>query len=105
MRQAAEPPQSPGSLLYVLYVLYGIEARYRSLLPGIEAALNPQSPGSLLYVLYVLYGSYTPSRGTSTLPQLLAICTICAILFCTRFKMYYMCYTMHIWYMLEMLCV
>ena len=23
VRQAAEPPQSPGSLLYVLYVLYG----------------------------------------------------------------------------------
>ena len=69
-----------------------------------QAAEPPQSPGSLLYVLYVLYGS-TPSRGTSTLPRVLAICTICAILFCTRFKMYYMCYTMHIWYMLEMLCV
>ena len=48
-----------------------------------QAAEPPQSPGSLLYVLYVLYGS-TPSRGTSTLPQLLAICTICAILFRTR---------------------
>ena len=44
-RQAAEPPLSPGSMLYVLYVLY----------PTRQAAEPPLSPGSLLYVLYVLY--------------------------------------------------
>ena len=44
-RQAAEPPQSPGSLLYVLYVLYLTR----------QAAEPPLSPSSLLYVLYVLY--------------------------------------------------
>ena len=41
-RQPTEHPLSPGSLLYVLYVLYLTE--------------HPLSPGSLLYVLYVLYG-------------------------------------------------
>ena len=35
----------PGSLLYVLYVLYGS-----------QATEHPLSPGSLLYALYVLYG-------------------------------------------------
>ena len=44
-RQAAEHPLSPGSLLYVLYVLYLTR----------QAAEHPLSPGSLLYVLYVLY--------------------------------------------------
>ena len=44
-----------------------------------QATEPPLSPGSLLYVLYVLYYS-------------------------VRFKMY-MCYTRHIWHMLEMLCV
>ena len=47
-RQAAEPPLSPGSLLYVLYVLYLTR----------QAAEPPLSPGSLLYVLYVLYVLY-----------------------------------------------
>ena len=47
-RQAAEPPQSPGSLLYVLYVLYLIR----------QAAESPLFPSSLLYVLYVLYILY-----------------------------------------------
>ena len=58
----------------MLYVLYGIEARYQSL-PGIEATPTltrqpselPQSSGSLLYVLYVLYGSYTPTLNPHTL--------------------------------------
>ena len=43
--QAAEPSQSPGPLLYVLYVLYLTR----------QATEHPLSPGSLLYVLYVLY--------------------------------------------------
>ena len=47
-RQAAEPPLSPGSLLYVLYVLYLTR----------QAAEPPLSPSSLLYVLYVLYTLY-----------------------------------------------
>ena len=47
-RQAAEHPLSPGSLLYVLYVLYLTR----------QAAEPPLSPGSLLYVLYVLYTLY-----------------------------------------------
>ena len=45
-RQPAEHPLSPGSLLYVLYVLYLTR----------QATEHPLSPGSLLYVLYVLYG-------------------------------------------------
>ena len=45
-RQATEHPLSPGSLLYVLYVLYLTR----------QATEHPLSPGSLLYVLYVLYG-------------------------------------------------
>ena len=44
-RQATEHPLSPGSLLYVLYVLYLTR----------QATEHPLSPGSLLYVLYVLY--------------------------------------------------
>ena len=44
-RQPAEPSLSPGSLLYVLYVLYLTR----------QATEHPLSPGSLLYVLYVLY--------------------------------------------------
>ena len=47
-RQAAEPPLSPASLLYVLYVLYLTR----------QAAEPPLSPASLLYVLYVLYTLY-----------------------------------------------
>ena len=47
-RQAAEHPLSPGSLLYVLYVLYLTR----------QAAEPPLSPRSLLYVLYVLYTLY-----------------------------------------------
>ena len=47
-RQAAEPPLSPASLLYVLYVLYLTR----------QAAEPPLSPSSLLYVLYVLYTLY-----------------------------------------------
>ena len=45
-RQATEHPLSPGSLLYVLYVLYLTR----------QATEHPLSPSSLLYVLYVLYG-------------------------------------------------
>ena len=45
-RQATEHPLSPGSLLHVLYVLYLTR----------QATEHPLSPGSLLYVLYVLYG-------------------------------------------------
>ena len=45
-RQPAEHPLSPGSLLYVLYVLYLTR----------QATEHPLSPSSLLYVLYVLYG-------------------------------------------------
>ena len=44
-RQPTEHPLSPGSLLYVLYVLYLTR----------QATEHPLSPGSLLYVLYVLY--------------------------------------------------
>ena len=44
--QPAEHPLSPGSLLYVLYVLYLTR----------QATEHPLSPGSMLYVLYVLYG-------------------------------------------------
>ena len=44
-RHQAEPSQSPGPLLYVLYVLYLTR----------QATEHPLSPGSLLYVLYVLY--------------------------------------------------
>ena len=40
-----EHPLSPGSLLYVLYVLYLTR----------QPTEHPLSPGSLLYVLYVLY--------------------------------------------------
>ena len=47
-RQATEHPLSPGSLLYVLYVLYLTR----------QPTEHPLSPGSLLYVLYVLYGPY-----------------------------------------------
>ena len=48
MQNAArtERQPSPGSLLYVLYVLYLTR----------QATEHPLSPGSLLYVLYVLYG-------------------------------------------------
>ena len=46
--QAAEPSQSPGPLLYVLYVLYGSHKA--------SHGLNIHSPRPLLYVLYVLYG-------------------------------------------------
>ena len=65
-RQAAEPPLSPESLLYVLYVLY---------LTRQAAAL---SPGSLLYVLYVLYLTRQAAEPPLS-PEVLAICTICAI--------------------------
>ena len=80
-RQAAEPPQSPGSLLYVLYVLYLTR----------QAAEPPLSPGSLLYVLYVLYltrQAAEPPLSPSSLLYVLYVlyysvralkCTICAI--------------------------
>ena len=84
VRQAAEPPQSPGSLLYVLYVLYLTrQAAEPPLFPGSlpyvlyvlyvlyltrQAAEPPLSPSSLLYVLYVLYYSVRASK-----------CSICAI--------------------------
>ena len=45
-RQATEHPPSPGSMLYVLYVLYLTR----------QATEHPLPPGSMLYVLYVLYG-------------------------------------------------
>ena len=44
-RQPAEPALFPGSLLYVLYVLYLTR----------QATEHPLFPGSLLYVLYMLY--------------------------------------------------
>ena len=76
-----------------------IEASRPRHLPGIEAAPSHSTPtlSGLLAVcaicaIWVLHA------------KLLAISTICAILLCTRFKMYYMCYTRRIWYMLEMLC-
>ena len=80
-RQAAEPPQSPGSLLYVLHVLYLTR----------QAAEPPLSPGSLLYVLYVLYltrQAAEPPLSPSSLLYVLyvlyysvraKICSICAI--------------------------
>ena len=55
-RQAAEPPLSPGSLLYVLYVLYLTR----------QAAEHPLSPGScymwVLAICAICAISYTPSR-------------------------------------------
>ena len=67
--KATELPLSPGSLLYVLYVLYLTrQATEHPLLPGSllyvlyvlyltrQATEHPLSPGSLLYVLYVLFG-------------------------------------------------
>ena len=65
-RQATEHPLSPGSLLYVLYVLYLTR----------QATEHPLSPGSLLYVLYVLY---LTRQATEHPPGFLAICAICAI--------------------------
>ena len=68
-RQPAEHPLSPGSLLYVLDVLYPTrQATEHPLSPGSmlyvlcvlyltrQATEHPLSPSSLLYVLYVLYG-------------------------------------------------
>ena len=62
-RQPAEPSLSPGSLLYVLYVLYLTkQATEHPLSPGSllyvlyltrQATEHPLSPGSLLYVLYL----------------------------------------------------
>ena len=51
-RHQAEPSQSPGPLLYVLYVLYLTR----------QATEHPLSPGSLLYVLYVLYLTRQPAE-------------------------------------------
>ena len=80
-RQAAEPPLSPGSMLYVLYVLYLTR----------QPAEPPLSPGSMLYVLYVLYLTRQPAEPPLSPSSLLyvlyvlyiylraKICSICAI--------------------------
>ena len=71
-------PTVPGLLAVCAICAIWYRSPDRSLCPALkprQAAEPPQSPGFLLYVLYVLYLT----------PQLLAICTFCAILFCTRF--------------------
>ena len=88
-RQPAEHPLSPGSLLYVLYVLYLTR----------QATEHPLFPGSLLYVLYVLYLTRQATEHPLSVPcymcymcyisqgkplnihspGFLAICAICAI--------------------------
>ena len=67
-RQAADHPLSPASLLHVLYVLYLTR----------QATEHPLSPGSLLYVLYVLYLTRQATEHPLS-PGFLAICAICAI--------------------------
>ena len=64
-RQPAELLHCPGSLLYVLYVLYLTR----------QPAEPPLSPSSLLYVLYVLYGSYTPTSRAVYYTHSISTCT------------------------------
>ena len=89
-RQLAEHPLSPGSLLYVLYVLYLTR----------QATEHPLSPGSLLYVLYVLY----LTRQATEHPLSSGSCYMCYMCYISQNKplnihspripcyMCYMCY-------------
>ena len=79
-RQAAEPPLSPGSLLYVLYVLYLTR----------QAAEPPLSPGSLLYVLYVLYLTRQAAEPPLSPSSLLYVLYVLYTLYARN--LYYMCY-------------
>ena len=69
-RQAAEPPQSPGSLLYVLCAIWVLHAKPRNLptVSGLLAIcaicaiwvlhakpLNPHSPPAPCYMYYMCY--------------------------------------------------
>ena len=68
--QAAEPSQAPGSLLYVLYVLYGsYKASRRTLTVPRVLAIRP------ICAIWL----YKASRRTLTVSGLLAIRPICAI--------------------------
>ena len=55
---AQKCPLFPGSLLYVLYVLYLTRQPTEHPLFARQPTEHPLSPGSLLYVLYVLYTLY-----------------------------------------------
>ena len=79
-RQAAEPPLSPGSLLYVLYALYLTR----------QAAEPPLSPGSLLYVLYVLYLTRQAAEPPLSPGSLLYVLYVLYTLYARN--LYYMCY-------------
>ena len=83
-RQAAEHPLSPGSLLYVLYVLYLTR----------QAAEHPLSPGSLLYVLYVLYLTRQAAEPPLSPSSLLYVLYVLYTLYARN--LYYMCYIGHI---------
>ena len=69
-RQAAELPQSPGSLLYVLMCFYLTRQAAESLLSG-----------SLLYVLYVLYLTRQAAEPplSPLFPGSLLMCYMCYI--------------------------
>ena len=77
-RQAAEPPLFPGSLLYVLYVLYLTR----------QAAEPPLSPGSLLYVLYVLYLTRQAAEPPLSPSSLLYVLYVLYILYARKFVAY-----------------
>ena len=77
-RQAAEPPLSPGSLLYVLYVLYLTR----------QPTEHPLSPGSLLYVLYVLYLTRQPTEHPLSPGSLLYVLYVLYILYARKFVLY-----------------
>ena len=82
-RQAAEPPLSPASLLYVLYVLYLTR----------QAAEPPLSPASLLYVLYVLYLTRQAAEPPLSPSSLLYVLYVLYVLYARNlYYMYYMCY-------------
>ena len=92
-RQAAEPPLSPGSMLYVLYVLYLTR----------QAAEPPLSPGSLLYVLYVLYLTRQAAEPPLSPGSLLYVLQVLYVLYALQNVVYvlYKAYLVHV----EMLCV
>ena len=79
-RQPAEPPLSPGSMLYVLYVLYLTR----------QPTEHPLSPGSLLYVLYVLYLTRQPTEHPLSPSSLLYVLYVLYVLYARN--LYYMCY-------------
>ena len=79
-RQAAEPPLSPASLLYVLYVLYLTR----------QAAEPPLSPASLLYVLYVLYLTRQAAEPPLSPSSLLYVLYVLYVLYARN--LCYMCY-------------